>query len=132
VKVAVDTNILVRILAADDAVQLAAALRLLTAAELIALPTVALAETVWVLRSRFKWRGTEVAAALRLFLNDPRVQAEWPLVEAGLALLERGGDFADAVIEADGRRLGAETLVTFDEQAARLLTEAGASVTRPT
>lgn len=45
-------------------------------------------------------------------------------------MMQRGGEFADAVIEADGRRLGAETLATFDEQAARLLVEAGASVTR--
>lgn len=129
-KITADTNILVRMLTADEAVQLSAAVRLMTAAELIALPIIALVETVWVLRSRYKWTGAEVASALRVLLNDPRVKAEWPLVEAGLDLLDRGGDFADAVIEADGRRLGAETLATFDEQAARLLPEAGASVTR--
>ncbi|WP_294352998.1 type II toxin-antitoxin system VapC family toxin [uncultured Sphingomonas sp.] len=129
-KITADTNILVRMLTADEAVQLSAAVRLMTAAELIALPIIALVETVWVLRSRYKWTGAEVASALRVLLNDPRVKAEWPLVEAGLDLLDRGGDFADAVIEADGRRLGAETLATFDEQAARLLLEAGASVTR--
>ncbi|WP_375272311.1 type II toxin-antitoxin system VapC family toxin [Sphingomonas sp.] len=130
-KIAADTNILVRMLTADDGVQLTAAVRLLTVAELIALPIVTLVETVWVLRSRYKWTGAEVASALRVLLNDQRIKAEWSLVEAGLDLLDRGGDFADAVIEADGRRLGAETLATFDEQAARLLVDAGAAVTRP-
>lgn len=130
-KITADTNVLVRALTADDQVQSAIAMHTLSQATLVALPIVALAETVWVLNRVHKWKGPRIAAVLRLLMNDPRVQAEWPLVEAGLALLERGGDFADAVIEADGRRLGAETLATFDEQAARLLADAGASVTRP-
>jgi predicted nucleic-acid-binding protein len=99
VKVAVDTNILVRILAADDAVQLAAALRLLTAAELIALPTVALAETVWVLRSRFKWRGTEVAAALQQ--REPRLNPRPLGLHARIIQKEaqRGGYFCAAPLK---------------------------------
>lgn len=131
-KITADTNILVRALTADDEVQSAIAMRTLSQATLVALPIVTLAETVWVLNRTHKWKGPRIAAVLRIVLNDPRVQAEWSQVEAGLALLDRGGDFADAVIEADGRRLGADTLVTFDEQAARLLAEAGAAVTRPT
>ncbi|WP_298808194.1 type II toxin-antitoxin system VapC family toxin [uncultured Sphingomonas sp.] len=130
-KITADTNVLLRALTADDQVQSALAMHTLSQATLVALPIVALAETVWVLRRVHKWSGARIAAALRLLLDDPRVQVDWPAVEAGLALLERGGDFADAVIEADGRRLGAEMLVTFDEQAARLLIDAGAAVTRP-
>lgn len=130
-KITADTNILVRALTADDQVQSPLAMRTLSQATSVALPVVALAETVWVLNRAHKWKGPRIAAALRILLDDPRVQVDWPAVEAGLALLERGGDFADAVIEADGRRLGAETLVTFDEQATRLLVEAGAAVTRP-
>ncbi len=130
-KITVDTNILVRALTADDQVQSPLAMRTLSQATLVALPIVTLAETVWVLNRVHKWKGPRIATVLRTLLNDPRIKAEWPLVEAGLDLLDRGGDFADAVIEADGRRLGAETLATFDEQAARLLVEAGASVTRP-
>jgi len=131
VKITADTNVLLRALTADDQVQSAIAMRTLSQATLVALPIVTLTETMWVLRRVHKWNSARIAAALRVLLGDPRVQAEWSLVEAGLAMLERGGDFADAVIEADGRRLGAETLATFDEQAARLLADAGASVTRP-
>jgi hypothetical protein len=42
-------------------------------------------------------------------------------VEAGLRLLAAGGDFADGVIAFEGRALGAQALVTFDREAARLL-----------
>jgi len=38
-----------------------------------------------------------------------------PAAEAGLALLEAGGDFADGVIAHEGRWLGAEAFVSFDD-----------------
>ena len=50
-----------------------------------------------------------------------------PAVEAGLAMLEAGGDFADGVIAFEGKLLGAETLLTFDKQAARLIKSQGGS-----
>lgn len=48
-----------------------------------------------------------------------------PAVEAGLIVLEAGGDFADGVIAYDGRWLGGETFVSFDKKAVRLLTAQG-------
>jgi len=131
VKVAFDTNVIVRLLAADDPVQVAAARVLLAEATEIVLPIVALAEAVWVMRRAFRVPLTTLTPIIEKFVADERVRCDRPLVAAGIAIMHRGGDFADAVIEADGRRLGAETLVTFDEQAARLLAEAGAAVTRP-
>jgi len=132
VKVAFDTNVIVRLLAADDPVQVAAARVLLAEATEIVLPIVALAEAVWVMRRAFRVPLTTLTPIIERFVADERVRCDRALVAAGIAMMHRGGDFADAVIEADGRRLGAETLVTFDEQAARLLAEAGAVVTRPT
>ena len=46
-------------------------------------------------------------------------------VEAGLAMLDAGGDFADGVIAYEGRWLGAETFVSFDKKAVEMLTSAG-------
>jgi len=132
VRVAFDTNVIVRLLAADDPVQVAAARVLLAEATEIVLPIVALAEAVWVMRRAFRVPLTTLTPIIERFVADERVRCDRALVAAGIAMMHRGGDFADAVIEADGRRLGAETLVTFDEQAARLLAEAGAVVTRPT
>lgn len=48
-----------------------------------------------------------------------------PAVEAGLSILEAGGDFADGVIAYEGIWLGGETFVSFDKHAVKLLTEKG-------
>ena len=48
-----------------------------------------------------------------------------PAVEAGLAVLEDGGDFADGVIAFDGDWLGGETFVSFDRKAVNLLSAQG-------
>jgi predicted nucleic-acid-binding protein len=42
-------------------------------------------------------------------------------VEAGLALLDAGGDFADGVIAYEGNWFGAETFLSFDKTAVRLM-----------
>jgi predicted nucleic-acid-binding protein len=42
-------------------------------------------------------------------------------VEAGLASLRAGGDFADGVIAHEGRRMGADVFVSFDRRAVALL-----------
>lgn len=130
-KVAFDTNVIVRLLVADDPGQLEQAQHWLAQASEIALPIVALCEAVWVMRRAYRIPRERLVPILQELIADERVRCDRALVAAGIAMMQRGGDFADAVIEADGRRLGAETLVTFDEQAARLLAEAGAAVTRP-
>lgn len=130
-RVAFDTNVIVRLLAADDPIQLTAVRKILAEATEIILPIVALVEAVWVMRRAYRVPLPTLTPILERFVADERVRCDRSLVAEGIAMMRRGGDFADAVIEADGRRLGAETLETFDEQAARLLVAAGASVTRP-
>jgi predicted nucleic-acid-binding protein len=44
-----------------------------------------------------------------------------PAVEAGLAVLDAGGDFADGVIAYEGDWLGAEEFVSFDSKAVSVL-----------
>jgi len=44
-----------------------------------------------------------------------------PAVEAGLNLLEAGGDSADGIIAYDGRWLGGDTFVSFSKRAVKLL-----------
>lgn len=53
-RVAFDTNVIVRLLAADDPTQLAAARRTLAEATEIILPIVALAEAMWVMRRAYR------------------------------------------------------------------------------
>ena len=61
----------------------------------------------------------------RIFLEVPGVVTNRRAVEAGLAALAAGGDFADAVIAFEGRQLGGEIFVSFDRRAVRLLTARG-------
>lgn len=42
-----------------------------------------------------------------------------------MALLEAGSDFADGVIAYEGDWLGAETLVSFDKEAVKLMKARG-------
>jgi len=53
------------------------------------------------------------------------VRLDRPAVEAGLALLQAGGDFADGVIAHQGQWLGGEVFVSFDGQALALLRQQG-------
>ena len=45
--------------------------------------------------------------------------------DAGLAILNEGGDFADGLIAHEGRWLGGETFVSFDKRAVALIAKQG-------
>ena len=51
--------------------------------------------------------------------------ADWPAIEARLAMLAAGGDFADGAIAFEGRRRGGEVFASFDRTAIRLIAETG-------
>jgi predicted nucleic-acid-binding protein len=53
------------------------------------------------------------------------VVAKRPMIEAGLAVLDAGGDFADGVIAFDGQWLGGGNFVSFDKKAAKLIDAQG-------
>jgi predicted nucleic-acid-binding protein len=48
-----------------------------------------------------------------------------PVVEAGLSLLDAGGDFADGVIAHEGNWLGGEEFLSFDSRAVSVLQSQG-------
>jgi predicted nucleic-acid-binding protein len=126
-KVVVDTNVLVRAVVRDDPVQARIAEEVLTDAELIAVALPCLCEFVWVLLKVYRLQPTDAAAAIRALLAAANVEVNRPAVEAGLSVLEAGGDFADGVIAYEGNWLGGETFVSFDKQAVVLLTAQGHS-----
>jgi len=126
-KVAVDTNVLIRAVMRDDPVQASVAAKVLIDAELIAVALPCLCEFVWVLRRVYNLQPSDAAAAIRALLAAANVEANRPAVEAGLSVLEAGGDFADGVIAYEGSWLGGETFVSFDKKAIALLTAQGQS-----
>jgi predicted nucleic-acid-binding protein len=124
-KVTVDTNVLLRTLVDDNEAQTTRALALLENADMIAVSLQTLCELAWVLKRTYGVNRAEIATAIRKILNTRNVVANKPAAEAGLSVLDAGGDFADGVIAYDGIQLGAETFVSFDKKAVSLLTRQG-------
>ena len=124
-KVSVDTNILVRAVLQDDAEQGKSAAKLLKEASLIAVSLSSLCELAWILHRGAKLSKEDVAQTVHDLLNAGNVAMNRPAVEAGLAMLEAGGDFADGVIAHEGAWLGGESFVTFDKQAVELVIRQG-------
>ena len=92
------------------------------------MPLPALCELVWVLRQAAGLPRSDVAHAIRALLESRTVSTDRPAAEAGLALLEAGGDFADGVMAHAGKWLGGQVFMTFDRKAARLLEKQGETV----
>ena len=124
-KISVDTNVLVRAAVRDDPEQTDAATRIMGRAETLAIAPSSLCEFVWVLRSVYGYRASRIAEAIRVLMAADNVETNVPAINAGLAMLDAGGDFADGVIAYEGRWLGGETFVSFDKKAVEMLKELG-------
>jgi predicted nucleic-acid-binding protein len=127
-KITADTNILVRAVVEDHEQQSKAAQTALRRAELVAISMPALCELVWVLSQGYRISSNDIAEAIRRLLNGVNVVVNRPAAEAGLTLLDSGGDFADGVIAYEGSWLGADTFVSFDRKAVKLMEAQGRSV----
>jgi len=127
-KIAVDTNILVRAVTGDDLRQSRIAQSELAKADVVALAMPALCELVWVLSQGYNIPSAEIGRAIRRLINSANVVVNRPAVEAGLAQLDAGGDFADGTIAFEGNWLGAEIFISFDKKAVRLMEARGESV----
>jgi predicted nucleic-acid-binding protein len=125
VKITADANVLLRDALHDDPRQWPEATRTLQQAESVAVPIAALCEFVWVLRQGYRYSAGDIAGSMRLLLASDNVITNRPVAEAGLRVLEAGGDFADGVIAYEGEWLGAEEFVSFDRKAVRLLKAQG-------
>jgi len=128
-KFTADTNVLLRSVLQDEPHQAQLAVRVLRDATLVAIPLPVLCEYVWVLRRSYKEPATAVADSIAHLISSPNVVVNTPAVEAGLATLRSGGDFADGVVAHEGHWLGAETFLTFDTQAVALLNSRSISAT---
>ncbi len=94
--VAIDTNILVRLLTADDTAQYNAS-RKLFADENIFIPDSVLLETEWVLRAAFELSPADVCQALRNILGLANVHVgNARMIAQIIEWHEAGFDFGDA------------------------------------
>ena len=130
-KITVDTNVLVRAAVQDDESQSSLAATVLQQAELIAISLPILCEFVWVLKHGYKKPVADIASAIHQLMNTVNVVMNEPAVEAGLQVLNAGGDFADGVIAYEGEFLGADRLVSFDKKAVSILQSLGRKAELP-
>lgn len=127
-KITADTNVLVRAITGDHPQQSKVAQRELAKADVVALALPALCELVWVLSQGYKIPAADIAEAIRRLINGANVVVNRPAADAGLAVLDAGGDFADGVIAYEGSWLGAEAFVSFDKKAVKLIEAKGEAV----
>ena len=111
---AVDTNLVVRLLANDDTVQTRRAAALFASERIIISKTVLL-ESEWVLRFSYELPPKVILQALRNIVGLPNVMVEQQReIAEALDGFEQGLDFADALHLASSRRAG--RFATFDKK----------------
>lgn len=121
--VAVDTNVLLRVLVDDpgNATQCAAARRAVARAERVHVSEVVLAETVWVLVSRYRFEKKQILETFgKLLENERFVFRNSKVVQDALGFFVNSPvDFAGCLMLADGQAQGAR-LLSFDRKLAKL------------
>ena len=112
---AIDTNIVVRLLARDDDDQLRVAENLIGSPFLV-LPTVVL-ESVWVLRTIYRLSRSELALKLNDLLgNRNAILVSGDALKRAVNDFSIGGDFGDMLHLALAEEANAESFVTFDQK----------------
>ena len=114
---AADTNVLVRLIARDDAKQVAAAERFVAPGAWIS--HLVLAETTWVLDSVFDLTPRAIATAVEMLLDHDRLTIQdADVVRAAVAQMRRKPvlGFSDCLILEVTRKAGHIPLGTFDRK----------------
>ena len=124
---ALDTNVLVRFVVQDDALQFAAAKRLvgqcLAEGRSIFVPVTVALELEWVLRASYGYGKDDVLQVLSSLLSAEELNFESErALEVALQLYREGAaDFADCLHIALATEAGEQPLWTFDKGAAKVI-----------
>jgi predicted nucleic-acid-binding protein len=120
--IGVDTNILVRIFAGDDAKQAARAIRLIddSGPGQIFVNVIVLAEFAWTMRRAYKWEDDWIRHALNRIVDHPAlsIQHRDSVLEAITDSNTSTHMFADRLIAALNLDAGCQETLTFDKEAA--------------
>ncbi|HEV3037683.1 MAG TPA: type II toxin-antitoxin system VapC family toxin [Candidatus Angelobacter sp.] len=119
---AVDTNILVRLLVADDRQQTERATTFLESHRPLWISTVVLVESVWVLSTVYGWSKAQILAMLNTSIasRDFAFQSVQSLREALRQYASSKADFSDCLALELARTEGHLPFGTFDKAAAKL------------
>jgi predicted nucleic-acid-binding protein len=119
---AVDTNVLVRLLVADDPAQTKRATTFLETQRPLWISTVVLVETVWVLMTVYLWSKAQILVLLQTATNsrDFAFQAVEPVRTAIHLYASSKADFTDCLALELARAEGHLPFATFDKATAKL------------
>jgi predicted nucleic-acid-binding protein len=118
--IAVDTNVLVRFLVADDETQAAAATAAFAAADRQRIPIfvsrIVLCELVWVLSRAYRQSRPAIGAVLESLLRSRGLEIEGRegVARAASSFAAGKGDFADYLIRERALAAGCTSVMTFD------------------
>lgn len=118
---AVDTNVMVRLIARDDPKQVTAAESFVARGAWVS--HLVLAETLWVLESVYKLDAEQRATAVEMLLYHRHLTLQDPdVVAAALAHFRRKPSlgFSDCLVLATAQKAGHLPLGTFDRELAKL------------
>ncbi|MDZ7857062.1 type II toxin-antitoxin system VapC family toxin [Sphaerotilus sp.] len=124
--IAVDTNVVVRLLVSDDPIQSQRAQQLFDDHAphdgSLWLSDVVVVEVAWTLARAYDRSRSDIAKALNALTHHATVALESPAeIRAALALYAQGpADFADCLLAVKAERHGCEQVVTFDRKMRRL------------
>ena len=90
-------------------------------ATLVVTSLASLCKFVLVLFGSYGIERLEISHALKALISATNAEVNRPTVEAGIAQLETGGDFADAVIAYEGKWLDGDTFISLNKKAVSLL-----------
>lgn len=121
-----DTNVILRLLLADDPAQKRRASKAVARAKAAGTPVVlalgVVLELEWVLRSSAKMDKAQVLGIFRLLLEsyDVQIESEKVLEQAVHTYQNASADFAECLFLAQYQRMGCHTMLTFDTKAAQV------------
>lgn len=118
---AVDTNVLVRLIARDDPRQVEAAEGFIAAGAWVSL--LVLQETVWVLERAYELERKAIAKVVELLLDHQNLVLENPPIVSDALTRYRGAGrvgFSDCLILASAHLSGHGPLGTFDKRLAKV------------
>src|SRR6185437_3670336 len=124
--IGVDTNVVVRLLVADDERQTDAAARYLKAHcssdDPALLSDIVLVECAWVLEDVYEYSRTQIGDAIEGLLATAQLRAaDAPAVSAALQRFRSSSaDFADCLIGVNNVAAGCGYTATFDRKASKL------------
>jgi predicted nucleic-acid-binding protein len=123
--IGLDTNVLVRYIADDDALQSAVAARIIESFSPESpgfVPIVVVAEMVWVLQFSYRFNKQEIAEVLEKLLRSSELMVEnAEIVDQSLREFRTSrADFPDCLIARCAHSAGCQHTLTFDRRAASL------------